>query len=319
MLRGTSRSAAEVIAVLEPARGSATVAKIAINAVMAGCRPEHFPVVLAAVAAIGDEGFGLRGVAMSTGPHAPLIVCNGPIVDEIGINSGRGALGPSPQSAANVVIGRAVRLVMVNCGYAYLGLFDLDTIGAPRKFSHCLAENERQSPFPPLSVDQGFPAGESTVTVFAVESESECQDMANSDPKGLLRTYAGVAAQSGSSSVQHTYLELAEGRLKLHNMMLMPPEHAKVLADAGWTKHDAIQFVYEQSFREAKWVLNAVKPLAMRPDRQWAAELAPEAKIPSMDGPEVLHIIVVGGVGGKGQYLHGTRPPVTALVAPYLP
>src|SRR5437763_461209 len=115
--------------------------------------PAPRPVGLAAAAAIAQPQSCLRGTAMSTGPHSPLLVVNGPVAGRIGMNSGRGALGPSRESAVNIVIGRALRLVMVNCGYAYLGLFDLDTIGAPRKFSYCLAENEADSPFAPYHVD----------------------------------------------------------------------------------------------------------------------------------------------------------------------
>jgi hypothetical protein len=276
-------------------------------------------VLLAATEAIADRAFCLRATAMSTGPHAPLLVVNGPIAQELGMNSGRGALGPSRASAVNVVLGRALRLVMVNCGYTYLGLFDLDTIGAPRKFSFCIAENEAASPFPPFHVDRGFAPDESTVTVFSIESETECQDLANSEVEPLLRTYAGTAATSGAASVQHTYLELNHGHTKLQNLMLMPPEHAKVVADAGWSKQDAIEFVYRESFREAKWVLNAVKPQAMRPDKRWAAELEPDARIPAIDGAESLHLVVVGGAGGKGQYLNGISAPITRPIAPYLP
>jgi hypothetical protein len=233
------------------------------------------------------------------------------------MNSGRGALGPSRDSAANIVIGRALRLVMVNCGYAYLGLFDLDTIGAPRKFSFCLAENEADSPFPPFHVDRGFEPHESTVTLFSIGSEIDVDDLANSEPEGLLLTYAGSAGSSGAPSTQHTYLELNHAVYKLQNLMLVPPDHAKVLADAGWSKHDAIEFVYRQSFQEAKFVLAACKPQAMRPDKLWAAELDPSTKIPSMDGADSLHLVVVGGAAGKGQYLDGISEPVTKAIDPY--
>jgi hypothetical protein len=319
MLTGTSWPADKVVAVLEPAFGRATVEKIAINAVMAGCKPQHLPVVLAAVEAIADDPFCLRSTAMSTGPHAPLLVVNGPIVERIGINSGRGALGPSAASAVNVVLGRALRLVMVNCGYAYLGLFDLDTIGAPRKFSFCIAENEAASPFEPFHVERGFRADDSCVSVISVESETEVQDMANFEVEALLRTYAGTAGTSGAASVQHTYLELNTGRHKEQNVMLVSPEHAKVIADGGWTKQQAIEFVYRESFREARWVLNAVKTQAMRPEKRWAAELDPDTRIPTIDGPESLHLVVVGGAGGKGQFLTGISVPVTKSIETYLP
>lgn len=319
MLTGTSWPHEQIVAVLEPALGSATVEKIAVNAVMAGCKPEQLPVVLAATEAIAEPQFCLRATAMSTGPHAPLIVVNGPLAGQIGMNSGRGALGPSRQSAVNIAIGRALRLVMVNCGYAYLGLFDLDTIGAPRKFSFCLAENEADSPFPPYHVDRGFRPDESTVTLFSVGSEIDVDDLANSTPEGLLLTYAGSAGSSGAPSTQHAYLELTHAMYKLQNVMLVPPEHAKVIANAGWSKQDAITYVYRESFKEARLVLAACKPQAMRPDKLWATELAPSTKIPSMEGADCLHMVVVGGVAGKGQYLDGISEPATIGIDKYLP
>jgi hypothetical protein len=319
MLSGTSWKRDELVAVLEPALGSATVEKIAINAVMAGCKPEHLPVVLAATEAIAEPSFCLRATAMSTGPHAPLIVVNGPLAHRIGMNSGRGALGPSRESAVNIAIGRALRLVMVNCGYAYLGLFDLDTIGAPRKFSYCLAENEADSPFPPYHVDRGFQAEESAVSLFSIGSEIDVDDLANSEPAGLLLTYAGSAGSSGAPSTQHAYLELNHAAYKLQNLMLIPPEHAKVIADAGWSKQDAINYVYRQSFKEARLVLAACKPQAFRKEKLWATELDPATKIPSMEGPDCLHMVVVGGAAGKGQYLDGISEPPTVGIDKYLP
>jgi hypothetical protein len=319
MLTGTSLSADRVIAVLHPGLGQATVEKIAVNAVMAGCSPEHLPVLLAATEALAADEFCLRTVAMSTGPHAPLLIVNGPIAKQLQVNSGRGALGPSSASAANVVLGRALRLVMVNCGYDYLGIFDMDTIGAPRKFSFCIAENEDESPFEPFHVDRGFGREESTVTVFSVESESECSDMGNYDAESLLRTYAGTIPQPGPASVQCTYLERIHGKYTMHSLLLVPPDHAKVVADAGWSKREATDYVYKQSFREAQWILNAIKPQALRPDKLWAAELEGSALIPAVDGPEALELVVVGGAGPKGQFLHGLSVPVTRSIARYLP
>ena len=250
--------------------GSATVEKIAVNAVMAGCAPAHFPVVLAAVEAIAAPEFGLRFVAMSTGPHTPLIMVNGPIAARIGMNSGRGALGPGRRSAVNTVIGRAMRLLMMNIGYAYVGKFDLDTIGAPRKYSMCLAENEAANPWQPLHVERGLAPGESAVTVFSVESEIECADMCNYTPEGILRTYSGAAATPGAAAVQFTYHEATIAPME--NLLLLAPEHAKVISAAGWKKNDIRDFVFRDSFREAKFILNCTKPDSLRPARRWVRD-----------------------------------------------
>lgn len=319
MLAGTGRDAGEVIAIMAPGRGLATVEMIAINAVMAGCAPEHLPVLLAAVDAMAQPEFTLRQVAMSTGPHTPFVVVNGPIAERIGMNSGRGALGPGKPSAVNSVIGRAVRLIMMNVGYAYVGVFDLDTIGTPRKYSMAVAENEPASPWAPLHVSRGLRAGESAVTVFSVESALEIQDMDNDDAPRLLRTFARSIGMPGSSSVQHTYLEPTGGGYELHNLMVVCPDHAAVLGKAGWTREQVIDFVYEESKRPKADVLNAVHPDAMRPSQRWAADVRDETLLPVMAGPEALHLIVLGGATGKSQYHTGIGEPSTRSIEPFLP
>ena len=273
------------MAVLEPALGRATVEKVAINAVMAGCQPEHLPVVLAATEAIavpqllpaghGDVDRSARARCWSSTARSR---------SRIGMNAGRGALGPCRESAVNVVIGRAVRLVMVNCGYAYLGLFDLDTIGAPRKFSYCLAENEADSPFTPYHVDAASRPATARSPCSASVRRSMSTIWPTPSPRDSCSTYAGSAGSSGAPSTQHAYLELNHAIYKLQNLMLVPPDHAKVIADAGWSKQDAIDYVYRESFKEARLVLAACKPQAFRKEKLWATELDPSTKIPSMEG-----------------------------------
>jgi hypothetical protein len=146
MLKGATLGPGEVITVLAPGNGFATVEKIAINAVMAGCEPVHLPILIAACRAYTGLGHRVRGMAMSTGPHAPLLVINGPIAKEIGINSKRCSLGPGLPSRHNIVLGRALRLMMINIGNCRPGHMDMDTIGSARKFSLCVAENEEESP-----------------------------------------------------------------------------------------------------------------------------------------------------------------------------
>ena len=317
MLGGTCRAPQDAIAILEPALGVATVEKIAINAVMAGCKPEHLPILLAAVEAMAQPEFALRFVAMSTGPHTPLILVNGPIAERIGMNSGRGALGPGKRSVVNTVIGRALRLVMMNVGYAYVGKFDLDTIGTPRKYSMCLAENEAANPWEPLHVERGMRAEESAVTMFSVESEIECADMANYTAEGILRTYAGAASTPGAAAVQYTYQEATIAPYE--NLILLAPEHAQVIHDAGWTKDDIREFVFRDSFRQAKYVLNCAKPDSFRDSRRWALEVGEDELIQSMESPACVNVAVVGGATGKGQFLPGIGASITRSVDAYLP
>ena len=153
---------------MPPNYGRATVEKIAVNAVMAGCRPEYLPVVLAAVEAVCDEAFDLHGVSATTNAPAPLIVVNGPIRRALDINCGAGLFGPGWR--ANATIGRALRLVCVNVGGARPGVVSMSTFAHPGRYTYCIGENEEASPWDSLAVEHGFDAGQSTVAAFAAEA-----------------------------------------------------------------------------------------------------------------------------------------------------
>ncbi len=308
MLRGTSRQPDEVVAILEPGMGLASVEKIAINAVMAGCAPGHLPVVIAAVEALADPRFNLRMVAMSTGPQTPLLIVNGPIAKELKINSGRGALGPGAQSHANTVIGRALRLIMMNIGKAYVGIMDMDTIGSPNKYSMCIAENEEKNPWQPFHVEQGYDKETSTVTAIGIESQLEINEMANTHAEGILTTYANtINCVGASSSTTH----LRENRL-FHNVILMCPDHAALIASDGWSKYDVKRYLYE--YARLPWrVVKNKEPFIERFAQAWKwLQGAPDdMMLPIIGAPEWLHIVVVGGPVGKGSYCTGLGLPVT--------
>src|SRR5581483_3006017 len=156
------------IVLREPTRRRAvSVEKVAINAVLAGCRPEYMPVLLAALEAMADPAYNLHGAITSTGGSAPLVVVNGPARRAIGLNAGANVFGPGWR--ANATIGRALRLVIVNGLGAQPGVLDRSTQGHPGKYAFCIAELEEESPWEPLHVERGFPADTSTVTVFAAE------------------------------------------------------------------------------------------------------------------------------------------------------
>src|ERR1051326_5375040 len=176
-----------------PGFGMATVRALAANAVMAGCRPEDLPVLIAAVEAMADPVINLRMKSMSTGPQSPLLVVNGPIAKRLGINSGRCALGPGALSYANTVIGRAVRLIMMNVGHCYPDVSDLDTIGSPIKYSMCVAENEDANPWTPYHVDLGYDREQSTATIHFVYGLCELHDFENHDPDRLMQVFASAA------------------------------------------------------------------------------------------------------------------------------
>ncbi|MBW3664286.1 MAG: hypothetical protein KY469_14390 [Actinobacteria bacterium] len=306
MFAATPLARDHVVAALQPGLGAATVEKLAVNAVMAGCRPEHLPVLIAAVEAMSDPVFNLRDVAMSTGPHAPLIVINGPIARELGVNSGRGALGPGRQSRVNTVIGRALRLILMNVGKCYLEILDLDTIGSPKKYGMCLAENEAASPWVPLHVERGFDGDDNIVTVFSVESEIEVYDFYNYHAEPLLRTFAGTATSSGACSVQLSF----HNRPEMHNLILLAPEHAEVFANDGWDKERIRQELFTTARREWSWIGAAQDPQSVRKEWKWVVD-QPDQLVPVTRDPRFFHVCVVGGAAGKSQYLTGLGAPAS--------
>ncbi len=273
-----------------PGMAPATVKNIAINAVMAGCKPEFLPVIIAAVKAMHDPAIELRVVTMSTGPHAPFFVVNGPLAKTLQINSGLCALGPAgPQglSFPNVVIGRAVRLILMNVGNAYPGIMDQDTIGSPAKFSMVLAENERANPWEPYQVEKGFGPEESTVTCFYGHSLTEMDDMKSETAgelmKGFARHLTGIAGTTFTA---------------LKPIILLSPDHATVLARDGWTKHDIRHYLFNVckfpagEFRQSAYSRHPVQ-------RKWLEVMDAEAMIPLYSRPEDIQIVVAGGMTGK--------------------
>ncbi|HET8577714.1 MAG TPA: hypothetical protein VFO18_11485 [Methylomirabilota bacterium] len=232
MLAGTRRAPDELVAVLPPRLGQASVERIAVNAVMAGALPEHLPVILAAVEAVADHAFNLQAVQTTTHPCSPLIIVNGPIAARLGINAAGNALGQG--SRPNAVIGRALRLVLQNVGGARPGSEDRATHGHPGKFAYCIAENEAASPWAPLSVERGFALEDSTVTVCGSEAPHNVNDHGSTTAEGILATVAGTAATVGSNNIY----------LGGEPLVLLGPEHAATVAASGWSKDD---------FRRALW------------------------------------------------------------------
>ena len=188
----SGRSPAELIAEMPPRYGRATVQRIAINAVMAGCRPDYLPVVLAAVEAMCDDRFCLLGVSGTTDAVAPLVIVNGPIRRALDINAGAGVFGPGWR--ANATIGRAVRLCWVNIGGAQPGVISMSTFGGPSRYSACIGENEEASPWEPLHVEHGFDHADSTMAVMAAEAPQVVADTRSRTAPDLLSTREPQAA-----------------------------------------------------------------------------------------------------------------------------
>lgn len=231
MLDGTTRDPQEVVGLVPPALAPATVEKIAINAVMAGCKPEYLPVVLAAVEAVLDERFAMHGVLATTMFVGPVVIVNGPVRRQIGMNAKGNALGQG--NRANLAIGRALQLVIRNIGEGRPREVDRATLGNPGKLSYCFAEDEEGSCWEPLSVERGVRPGVSAVTVFAGFGLQGVVDQKSRDPESLARS-------------------MAESLKALHNVKLAPacdallvicPEHERTFRTAGWSKarlHDEL-------------------------------------------------------------------------------
>jgi len=218
------RDPAEVVAVVPPDLVACTVEKVAINAVMAGCLPEHLPVVLAAVEAACTDDFNAHGLLATTYFSSPVVVVNGPIARAVGMNSGVNALGQG--NRANATIGRALQLVIRNVGGGRPGEVDRATLGNPGKYTFCFAEAEDGSPFEPLHVSRGAAPGSSAVTLFAGAGVTPVVDQLSRTPESLARTFA-LALRA----VAHPKLAYA-----FDAMLVLCPEHGRVFADAGWDR-----------------------------------------------------------------------------------
>ncbi len=224
-LRWTDRYPREVIGVLPPRQGEATVERIAANAVMAGCRPEYFPVILAGIEALTDPLFNLDSIQATTHPVATLLVVNGPIARAIGLNAGYNAFGQGFR--ANVTIGRAVRLVLMNVGGGLPGTGDRSTQGNPAKIAYCVAENEAENPWEPLHVEAGLPADASVVTAFGCEGPHNIQDHFSSTGLGVLLTVAAPWARPAA-----TISSAVAGRSFHSGPSTRPPSRATATASA---------------------------------------------------------------------------------------
>jgi hypothetical protein len=224
MLAGTTRAPDEVVAVVPPDLVECTVEKVAVNAVLAGCRPEYLPVVLAAVEAACTDEFNAHGLLATTYFAGPLVIVNGPIARAIGMNSGTNALGQG--NRANATIGRALQLVIRNVGGGRPGEVDRATLGNPGKYTFCFAEDEAGSPWEPLAVERGIAPGTSAVTLFAGEGVRGIVDQLSREPESLSRSFAACLR-----TVAHPKLPMVWDAI-----LVVSPEHGRVFRDAGWSK-----------------------------------------------------------------------------------
>ncbi len=294
MVSHAGRSPDEVIGAVPPRRGIATVEKVAINAVMAGCLPSYFPVVLAAVEASLEEQFNLNGVSVTTGGRVPLIVVNGPVVKQIGMNSGHNCFGQG--NRANATIGRALRLVHVNIGGAVPGEVDKSTFGHPGKYPFCIAENEDANPWEPYHVERGYRLDESTTTLFAGEAPHHVSYggyHAGVSAEGLLLTMADALANLGHLNMYYVTSE---------TLIIFSPRHAQILAHEGWSKRDIRLYLFEKGRRPASELARG-GVFGREKWPRWLREVSENSLIPFVKHPDDIIIIVAGGAGNHSVFL----------------
>lgn len=284
MVAGSGLEAKAEVAAVAPSGTMATVEKVAINAVMAGCRPDYMPVILAAVRAMARPSFNLAGIQATTHPVAPVVFVNGPIRERIGLNFGSNVFGQGFR--ANATIGRALRLVLMNIGGGIPGKTDMSTLGSPAKFSYCAAENEAASPWEPFHVERGMAAGDSAVLVHGGEAPHGLQDHASATPKELLMTFASGMATMANNNVG------MGGEM----LLVLGPEHARIVASTGMSKDDVRQELHRMMRLRFKDMGVAMRNFYR--NRRPTIDTGPEVEeIPYLDDPSQILIVVAGGPG----------------------
>jgi len=288
-LARTSRDPGDVVLAMPHLNRECSVRLAAINAAMAGCLPEYFPVVLAAWDALVGEGYVTRGIWQSTTGTAPLLVVNGPIRTRIGLNCAGNVFGSGFR--ANATIGRAIRLTAINVFGLHPHLLDQATQGTPAKYTCCIAENEEQSPWPPLHVEHGFEPADSTVTAMVIRSCVHIEARHTQIPEQLARDIAGTIGRTGAMVIETTSA-----------LIVLGPEHAGVFAAAGWSKDDLRQFVYQHAVssradlaavgkdaisRRTRWRLPAEHPDALPVDHS-------VDPVPALNSPAAVQVMVAG-------------------------
>jgi hypothetical protein len=296
MLSTVNRAPDEIAARMPVRRREVSVEKIAINAVMAGCLPEYFPVVLTAVEALCEPPFSLHGPSASTGGAAMMVIVHGPIARELSMNHGVNLFGQG--NRANASIGRAVRLVLINCFGAIPGELDRATIAHPGKYSYCIAENEEESAWEPLGVARGLQPGESGVTVFAAEGPHQIHNETATTPEKILDSYVAALRDAGNLS----------GPRAGDYLLVIVPQHMAYIRAAGWTRPQAQEYVFEQARVTAAEIERAGKV--------WRSGEGPAPVVAAAEDFMLIH--AGGNAGGMGAvvppWLGKSSRPVTRAI-----
>lgn len=280
MLAGTDRPAEDVIGHIPPDNVPCTIEKVAINAVMAGCKPEYFPTVIAVVEAALQEKFCMHGLLCTTYFSSPVVIVNGPVSRHIGMNSGVNALGQG--NRANATIGRALQLIIRNVGGGKPGGIDRAALGNPGKYTYCFTEDESDADWPSLAMDRGFSRNDSVVNLFAGEGLQPIMDQLSRTPESLAKSMA-----ASLRSVAHVKrFGMADA------ILVVCPEHRRVFREGGWSKEKLRQALYEELLTPGAELMCGVDGIS---------EGMPEKlkdKLLSKFRDDGLHIVTAGGTAG---------------------
>jgi hypothetical protein len=276
----------ELIGLLPPRKGRATVEMIAVNAIMAGCRPEYMPVIVAGIEGLLDPSYPLEFMQVTTNPMTPFLLVNGPVRHRLEINFGTGCLGPGWR--ANATIGRAIRLVMNNIGGALPGVYSKVSFGSPLRYSYICGENEEENPWTPFHVDRGFARGDSTVTVFKASNFCNISGGEGVGPDEILRQIATnmPPMYGGGDGV----------------LLLLGVNHARSLHEAGLTK---------RNMQERLWELARLPVSYFAPDfaaTEIAAGRGDGSTVWRARSPDEIYVAVAGGPGPQDVYIGAGMP-----------
>jgi hypothetical protein len=276
---------------MPPAMNPVTIKKLAVNAVMAGCVPGYFPVILAAVEGLLDEDIALYSMQTATNATIPLLIVNGPMVKALCFNAGGNLFGSGCR--ANATIGRAIRLILMNIGSEVPGITDPSTHGQPGKYTFCIAEAEDESPWEPLHVERGHRKEESAVTIIGAGGPQNIFTYGCRTAKEILETFVGALCGLG-----HNNILFPTGPL-----LVLGPEHATTLARDGFTKQDVKQYLFERARIPLSRFSKGTRRGILERRSRWFKTAGDPKHIGIADSPEDVLIVVAGGPGIHSQFL----------------
>ena len=290
-----------------PRWGTLTREVLAVNLVLAGCKPEYAAVVRAAILALTDTAFNLNGVQATTHMASPLLVVNGPVRNEIDMNAGCNTFGSG--NRANATIGRAIRMILLNVGGAWPGDLDKSTLGSPAKYTYCIAENEEESPFVPYHVEKGYAESDSTVFVMAAEPPHSVTNHVADDPEGILDSICSAMSTYSNNNA------VSSG----HCAVVLGPEHSRTIADKGWIRNDIKSYLWLHSgnrFGDIAFEHRYGKIYNRNLPKWYKRGL--DDRIPIVPSPDHIHLFVAGGEAGRFSAFipgwgHMTNPVLRSL------